>query len=116
MTTPEQVLAIAASQWTEIPTPRQIMKALEAGGFRIVSSDAGAMPANIDPIGIIKEIIERRGISANRLANFCELSPSTLNRALNNPDHKFMISTRTLKKITDWDRLQGDKPAISLVK
>lgn len=113
MTTPEQVLAIAASQWTDIPTPQQIIKALGAGGFHVVH---GRDVLDIDPLEIIREVIARRGISANRLAELCGLAPSTLNRALNNPAHQFMISTRTLKKITDWDRLQSEKHVISLVK
>lgn len=56
-----------------------------------------------DPVDVVREIIARRKISANKLATSAGIAPSTLNRALNNPKHKFMLSTRTLKKIRDWD-------------
>jgi DNA-binding Xre family transcriptional regulator len=55
MTTPEQVLAIAASQWTDIPTPQQIIKALEAGGFWVVALRSGHEKLN----GAGKTIAER---------------------------------------------------------
>lgn len=109
---PEMILAVAASQWEVIPTPRQIIKALEAGGFKIVLSDisSNVSYAPLDPVAIVREILERRGISANKLAESVGLAASTLNRALNNPEYTGTLSTRTINKIIAWDQ---DSPNMS---
>lgn len=90
------------------PTAEQIIAALTANGLEIVSVVKNNAPTEFpqDPLDIVREILARRKVSANSLATSCGLAPSTLNRALNNPDHRFMLSTRTLKKIVDWDRSQ----------
>lgn len=85
------------------PTAEQIESALAANGFKIVSVNPSPHSED-DPLAVVREIIERRSLSANKLATKVGIAPSTLNRALNKPDHKFMLSTRTLKKIREWDR------------
>lgn len=112
--TPEQTLAIAASQWVGIPTPEQIIKALAAGGFKVVSAsddrhddgrdnEDAASDVTDDPVAFVRSVIARRKISANKLAAKAGIAASTLNRALNNPKHTCILSTRTLQKIRQWD-------------
>lgn len=103
---PSDALQVLRTILCAHPTAGQIIAALAANGLEIVSSAerlASLSEIPDDPLDIIREILARRKISANLLATSCGLSPSTLNRALNNPQHKFMLSTRTLKKIRDWD-------------
>jgi transcriptional regulator with XRE-family HTH domain len=59
-----------------------------------------------DPVAFVREVISRRKISPNKLAALTGLVASTLTRALNNPNHKCVLSTRTIRKIKDWDRQQ----------
>lgn len=61
-----------------------------------------------DPLDIVRDVIKRRKISATKLALACGLAASTLNKALNNPKHGTILSTRTLQKIRDWDRNHVD--------
>lgn len=91
------------------PTAEQIEAALAANGFKIVSVKPPSPEEVYDPLALVQEIIERRSISASKLALNVGISPSTLNRALNNPNHKFMLSTRTLQKIKEWDHAQPER-------
>jgi transcriptional regulator with XRE-family HTH domain len=102
------------------PTAEQIMAALEANGLAIVPKSDGplvdleegsAVPVSMadvasllgDPVRYVRDVIARRNISASKLAETVGISPSTLNRALNDPNHTCILSTRTLRKIKEWD-------------
>jgi putative transcriptional regulator len=104
-----EVSVQAISQWeTEkhSPTIDNVVAAAELFGVpphAILWDEATAEPID-DPIAFVREILSRRGISATALASAAGLAASTLNRALNKPDHKNILSTRTLQKIRDWDR------------
>jgi len=94
------VLRIAASQWTAIPTPEQIIRALAAGGYRIIKD--GDAPGAIDGKEIIREIMERRKMTATELANAVGITPSVLNKPLR---HQHMgLTIRTVNKVVEWDR------------
>lgn len=103
---PRMVLDIALASGAS--TADRIIAALEAAGLEIIASEV-VRPVTLlpeDPVDIVREVISRRKVSANKLAALCGLAASTLNRALNNPKHKFMLSTRTLRKIKEWDNAQ----------
>jgi transcriptional regulator with XRE-family HTH domain len=99
------------------PTAEQILAALEANGLSIVPKSNGllvdleegsAVPVSTteaidDPIAFVREVMERRGVSSTQLARSAGISPSTLNRALNDPNHTCIWSSRTLRKIKEWD-------------
>lgn len=85
----------------------KMLKALDMAGFEVVSKKAIAVSASIDdPLEYVKEVLSRRNISATQLARQCGLAASTLNRALNKPDHKCILSGRTIRKIKEWDAAQ----------
>ncbi|MCA1379489.1 helix-turn-helix transcriptional regulator [Bradyrhizobium sp. BRP05] len=49
----------------------------------------------------IEYILDRRRINATELARKAELAPSTLLRLLNKPEHPFVPTLKTLKKVAD---------------
>lgn len=59
-----------------------------------------------DPRAYVQGVLDRHQITPNGLATKVGLSGSTLSRAMNDPKHKFMLSTRTLQKIKEWDQAQ----------
>jgi transcriptional regulator with XRE-family HTH domain len=59
-----------------------------------------------DPVGYIRDVLARHNLTPGALALKVKISGSTLTRALNDPDHKFVLSTRTLQKIKEWDNAQ----------
>jgi transcriptional regulator with XRE-family HTH domain len=104
--TPEIVLTIAASQWNAVPTASQVIKALEAGGFRIVKNTDEAAEPPIDALAIVREIMDRRDLAPSALAKKVGLAASTLCRPFNSA-HTGELNTRTLNKIIAWDKAQG---------
>ena len=60
----------------------------------------------IEPIRIVRGICNRRNVSLGGLATAAGVAPSTLARAMNDPDHKFELSVKTLNKIIAWDNSQ----------
>ena len=93
------------------PTAEQILAALAANGFEIVPAGRKPAPDMVewivdDPMAFVREVIDRRGISLGALAIAAKIAPSTLTRALNDPSHKFTLSTKTIQKIREWDRSQ----------
>lgn len=106
--TPQRVLEIAAAV-TGTLTPESAIRALEAGGFRITLRDARPGPKHDtidDPVGYVREVLDRHDISASKLADKAGLAASTLYRALNDPNHRCILSGRTLRKIKQWDESQ----------
>lgn len=89
------------------PTPEHIVAALAANGLEITSVAAKNVAREIpnDPLDIVREIIQRRGMTATSLARACGLAASTLNKVLKNAEEK-SITTRTLQKIREWDQAQ----------
>lgn len=87
----------------------KLLKALDVAGYKVISKSASAAELlgfdkyYEDPVKYVRSVLERRDISANKLATECKIAPSTLNRALNDPKHKCVLSTRTLRKIKEWD-------------
>lgn len=50
-------------------------------------------------IAYIRHVLDERGQSISALAKDAHISPSTLSRALNDPEHKFTLSMKTIEKI-----------------
>lgn len=98
----KKALAIAASQWTGVPTPEQIIAALKAAGLEIVPIIRDGTIVG-SPVDYVRSVLVRHNISANKLATNAGIAPSTLNRALNDPNHTCTLSTTTLRKIRHWD-------------
>lgn len=93
------------------PTAEQILAALAANGLTIVP--VGARPPiatpNIpidDPKAYVLDVLARHKLAPGALAAKIGVSPSTLTRALNDPDHKFKFAVTTLQKIKEWDQSQ----------
>ena len=59
----------------------------------------------------IRFVMSETGLSASALAKEAGLATTTLTRALNNPDHKFGFSLRTLEKIS---KATGIEPKLFL--
>jgi len=59
-----------------------------------------------DPKAYVLDVLKRHNLKPGALATKAGVQPSTLSRALNDPDHKFKFSVGTLQKIRDWDRSQ----------
>jgi transcriptional regulator with XRE-family HTH domain len=91
------------------PTAEQVLAALDANGLKIMPRGAGPTverDAIDDPIGYIKDVLARHNLTPGGLALKVKISGSTLTRAMNDPDYKFVLSTRTLQKIKEWDNAQ----------
>jgi transcriptional regulator with XRE-family HTH domain len=91
------------------PTAEQVLAALDANGLKIMPKGAGQTverDAIDDPIGYIKDVLARHNLTPGGLALKVKISGSTLTRAMNDPEHKFVLSTRTLQKIKEWDNAQ----------
>lgn len=56
-------------------------------------------------LSYIRHVMTEKNMSAAALANVSGISPSTLTRALNNPKHKFTLSTKTLEKIASFSNI-----------
>jgi hypothetical protein len=52
-------------------------------------------------IRYIRAVLDEMGVAPTALAGKAGIASTTLTRALNDPDHKFSISNKTLKKIED---------------
>jgi predicted transcriptional regulator len=59
-----------------------------------------------DPKSYVQDVLQRHNLKPGALAEKVGIQPSTLTRALNDPDHKFKFSVGTLQKIREWDRSQ----------
>lgn len=107
--TPVEILKIVLAT---SPTPEQVLAALGAGGFKVVSvAPPEPLAGDIidDPAGFVREILARRKISHLKLANECGLAHTTIRRGLGmDPKYKNVFTARTLKIIRDWDRNHVD--------
>lgn len=83
-----------------------ILRILEINDLEIAATGVGAEAID-DPLAFVREILARREMSPGGLAIEADISPSTLTRALNDPNHKFKLSVTTLQKIREWDRSHG---------
>jgi transcriptional regulator with XRE-family HTH domain len=97
------------------PTAEQILAALAANGFKIVPEnemsewvDVETEKDWLDPLAFVNEIMKRRKVSSTELARAAGLAASTLNRWLRN-DGSESLTVRTLQKIREWDRSQGEQ-------
>jgi transcriptional regulator with XRE-family HTH domain len=56
-------------------------------------------------LAYIRYVMAQGGLSAARLARMAGVSPSTLTRALNDPNHKFTLSMKTIEKIATFSKI-----------
>lgn len=63
----------------------------------------------------IDDILDRKRWNATELARKCELAPSTLLRLLNNPEHPFLPSQRTLSKIAEGSGIPIPKKVLDAI-
>lgn len=63
----------------------------------------------------IDHILDRKGWNGTELARKSELAPSTLLRLLNDPDHPFLPSQKTLSKIADGSGIPITKKVLEAI-
>lgn len=118
------VLKIAASQWTAIPTPDQIIAALEAGGFRIVPAEyvGGAVDALAEAkrdnwLGRrIAELRNMRGLTQEQLSEKLDchwITVSKLERQEMNLTIEWIARLATALEVTS-DELLSRKPTATV--
>jgi lambda repressor-like predicted transcriptional regulator len=56
-------------------------------------------------LAYIRHVIAETGLSAGGLAKSAGVSASTLTRALNDPNHRFTLSMRTIEKIATFSKI-----------
>lgn len=59
----------------------------------------GMIDPQVAALTYIRHVLDSTGLSASSLAKRVGIAPTTLTRPLNNPEHKFVISTSTIAKI-----------------
>lgn len=62
-------------------------------------------------LAYVKDVLKRSGLNATQLAKAIDVSPSTLTRPINSPEHPHSISGRTLEKIAEF---MGENLPLSL--
>src|ERR1700722_18386662 len=63
----------------------------------------------------IDHILDRKGWNGTELARKSELAPSTLLRLLNDPEHPFLPSQRTLTKIAEGSGIPITKKVLEAI-
>ena len=66
------------------------------------------MKFDVAALAYVRFVLEQMHISPHKLAVGAKIAPSTLTRALNDPDHKFSLSGKTIEKIAEFS---GINPA-----